>query len=371
LFIGQTASGSFQVCNYNSSPVTINSISINNSNFSVISGVGTVIPAVVNQFTPSCTTVGIQFAPQTTGTFDANILVNTTAQSPTYPCSGTGIPGGPTITTSSSGNGTITPSTSVNYGGNITITMTPLVGYTLNSLTDNGIAVAPAVGPSGTYTYTLTDVTSNHTIAATFGNLYAITTSSSGNGTITPSTQVSDESNVTITMTPSANYTLNSVTDNGTTVTASAGLSGTYTYTLSDVTVNHTIASSFRALYMVTAFVSGSGGSVYPTTAYNSYGCSANETFVFTPPTGYTLNSLTDNGVDVTSYAYVNYSKTAFLYNFNLANMNQDHTLQATYKVGQIQSSAAAPALSLPIVVALVTILSGMLYWKVVKKENV
>jgi hypothetical protein len=74
-----------------------------------------------------------------------------------------------TITAVGSGNGSITDSSgSVSYGGSVTFTITPAVGYALSGLTDNGVAVSPTQGPSGTFTYTITDVTTNHTVDATF-----------------------------------------------------------------------------------------------------------------------------------------------------------------------------------------------------------
>jgi subtilase family serine protease len=74
-----------------------------------------------------------------------------------------------TITAVGSGNGSITDSSgSVSYGGSVTFTITPASGYGLSGLTDNGVAVSPTQGPSGTFTYTITDVTANHTVDATF-----------------------------------------------------------------------------------------------------------------------------------------------------------------------------------------------------------
>ena len=79
-----------------------------------------------------------------------------------------------TITAAASGHGTITDSSgSVSYGGSVSFTMTPASGYTLTGLTDNGVAVSPTQGPSGTFTYTITDVTANQTVDATFGPIMA------------------------------------------------------------------------------------------------------------------------------------------------------------------------------------------------------
>jgi subtilase family serine protease len=79
-----------------------------------------------------------------------------------------------TMTVVDNGNGSITDSSgTVAYGGSVTFTMTPASGYTLSGLTDNGAAVSPTQGPSGTFTYTITDVTANHTIDATFAPIAA------------------------------------------------------------------------------------------------------------------------------------------------------------------------------------------------------
>ncbi len=65
--------------------------------------------------------------------------------------------------------GTITSSAStVPYGGNVTYTITPDTGYTLTGLTDNGVNVSAIEGPAGTFTYSISSVTANHTVIATF-----------------------------------------------------------------------------------------------------------------------------------------------------------------------------------------------------------
>ena len=64
------------------------------------------------------------------------------------------------------GNGTISPANStVNYGGSITLTISPSAGYNLATLTDNGIDVTSSVSANS---YTIANVTANHAIAATF-----------------------------------------------------------------------------------------------------------------------------------------------------------------------------------------------------------
>jgi hypothetical protein len=78
------------------------------------------------------------------------------------------------VTAVESGSGSITDSGgSVSYGGSVTFTMTPASGYTLSGLTDDGVAVSPTQGPSGTFTYTNADVTANQTVDATFAPVAA------------------------------------------------------------------------------------------------------------------------------------------------------------------------------------------------------
>jgi subtilisin family serine protease len=65
--------------------------------------------------------------------------------------------------------GTITSSAStVPYGGNVTYTITPDTGYTLTGLTDNGVNASAIEGPAGTFTYSISNVTANHAVIATF-----------------------------------------------------------------------------------------------------------------------------------------------------------------------------------------------------------
>lgn len=80
-----------------------------------------------------------------------------------------------TITGVSTGNGSIAPSNgSVNYGASVTFTITPASGYTLGALTDNGVGVTATEGPPGTFTYTITNVTADHAVQATFSQLTAV-----------------------------------------------------------------------------------------------------------------------------------------------------------------------------------------------------
>ncbi len=71
-----------------------------------------------------------------------------------------------TITADAGENGTISPDgqSVVNHGGEITYEITPAAGYSIAHLLVDGVPVEP------TTSYTFTNVTSNHTISASFDN---------------------------------------------------------------------------------------------------------------------------------------------------------------------------------------------------------
>jgi len=72
-----------------------------------------------------------------------------------------------TITVTQTANGTITPGTvSVNPGSNQTFTFAPASGYSLMSVVINGVVNQNAID---TGTYTFTNILSNHTVTAYFG----------------------------------------------------------------------------------------------------------------------------------------------------------------------------------------------------------
>ena len=70
-----------------------------------------------------------------------------------------------TVTASvTGGNGTVSCTSPVNSGGTSSCTITPTAGYHLATFTDNGTPVSPL--PSGSYT--ISSISANHIIAATF-----------------------------------------------------------------------------------------------------------------------------------------------------------------------------------------------------------
>jgi hypothetical protein len=78
------------------------------------------------------------------------------------------------ISVTNGAGGDISASAStVHYGGSVTFTMTANSGYTLSNLTDNGTTANATANPDGTYTYSLNNVTANHTVVATFAPIPA------------------------------------------------------------------------------------------------------------------------------------------------------------------------------------------------------
>ncbi len=158
-----------------------------------------------------------------------------------------------TITASPGANGTISPAgaTVVSYGGNLTYTITPNVGYQVLSVLVDGVSVGTPLN------YAFTNVTSDHTISATFQILtYPINAVAGANGTISPAgvTSVNYGSSQLYTMTPNAGYQIATVTVDGSAVGPAA------TYTFSNVTASHTITVTFSPLPIYTLTVTMGGG---------------------------------------------------------------------------------------------------------------
>ena len=114
-----------------------------------------------------------------------------------------------TVTPTAGANGTISPSTvqTVNSGGSVTFTATPNAGYSVNAWSLDGTSVQ-----TGGATYTLSNITANHTVNVTFSanpaGTYSVTPTAGANGSISPSTvqTVSSGGSVAFTATPNAGY---------------------------------------------------------------------------------------------------------------------------------------------------------------------
>ena len=145
---------------------------------------------------------------------------------------------------------------------------------------------------------------------------YTITSSAGSNGSISPSgtTSVTSGNSQTYTITPNTGYNVSNVLVDG------ASVGAVTTYTFSNVSANHTISATFAIqTFTITPTVSGSGGTISPSTAQTvNYG--SNLTFTFTPNSGYGISNLAVDGSGVT---------VANSYTFS--NITTNHTIQVTF----------------------------------------
>lgn len=142
------------------------------------------------------------------------------------------------ITASANSGGTISPigTTQVYSGGAQTYTITPTTGYHIVDVLMDGSSVGAVIS------YSFTNVTANHTIAASFAiDTHTITASAGSGGTISPSgtTQVNWSGTQSYTITPNPGYHVSDVLVDS----SSVGTATSYSFT--NVTANHTIAVTF------------------------------------------------------------------------------------------------------------------------------
>jgi uncharacterized repeat protein (TIGR02543 family) len=236
-----------------------------------------------------------------------------------------------TITASAGPNGSISPSgsVSVNYGENKTFTITPNTGYHIADVKVDGTSVLSNVvdNHDGTFSYTFTNVTANHTIDATFAiNTFTITASAGPNGSISPSGSVSVNygENKTFTITPNTGYHISDVkVDN-----VSQG--AVFSYTFTNVTANHTIDATFAINTFTITASAGPNGSISPSGSVSvNYG--ENKTFTITPNTGYHIS---DVKVDNVSQGAV--------FSYTFTNVTANHTIDATFAINTFTITASA-----------------------------
>jgi hypothetical protein len=221
-----------------------------------------------------------------------------------------------TITASAGTGGAISPSgaVSANYGGNAFFSITPNTGYNTTDVTVDGVSKGAVA------TYTFTNVTAAHTIAATFTqNPSSTITASAGlNGSISPSGSVSVPSNrsQTFTITASPGYRIAYVAVNG----ASVSLAADNTYTFTNVRMNYTLLASFVPINYAITVMQTANGAITPDT-YSNFQAGANQTYAIAPSLGYHVESLTVDGnavnPPVTSYPFTN--------------IQANHTITATF----------------------------------------
>ena len=150
-------------------------------------------------------------------------------------------PAGPVaIIASASAGGIISPNgtVSVTYGGSQSFTITPNSGYYLTGVFADGISQGQITS------YTFTNVTTAHTISASFATNPVITASAGANGTISPNgtVNVTYGGSQSFTITPNSGYSITGV------FVDSVSQGSITSYTFTNVTTAHTISASFALI---------------------------------------------------------------------------------------------------------------------------
>ncbi len=152
--------------------------------------------------------------------------------------------------------GTITPSgiITVNYGDSKIFNITPNPGYRISDVKVDGTSIG-AVSM-----YTFDNITSNHTIEATFEPMtFTISVTSNIGGLVTPSgnVTVNGGDSKTFTITPNTGYRIKDVLVDG----KSVGAVSTYAFT--NITSNHTVSVTFEKQITETVIVLTVGSSTF------------------------------------------------------------------------------------------------------------
>ncbi len=216
------------------------------------------------------------------------------------------------IIASAGSNGTITPAggNSISCGSNQTFTIAANSCYQITDVLVDGVSVGAVSS------YTFNNVTTAHTISATFTQLnYTITASAGNNGIISPAgtNSVSCGSNQTFIITANSCYQIADVLVDGVSVGAVSS------YTFNNVTTAHTISATFTQLnYTITASAGSNG--IISTAGTNNVACGNSQTFTIAANSCYQIADVLVDGVSIGAVSS---------YTFN--NVTTAHTISATF----------------------------------------
>ena len=207
-----------------------------------------------------------------------------------------------TVTVNSNNGGTVSPNgtQTVTEGNNFTFTATPNDCYEIASVTVDGNNVSLNANNS----YTISNVTANHTVNVTFNQItYTIAASAENGGTITPAgnTTVNCGENQSYTIAANNGYRILDVVVDGQSVGA------VESYSFDNVTANHNISATFIAVLNIEINADAEGGSVTPT-GTQTLDEGESFTFTVTPDNCYEIGNVTVNGIAVTLDANNSYT---------------------------------------------------------------
>ena len=233
------------------------------------------------------------------------------------------------ITTSvSGGNGSLSCSpTTVSSGGSSTCTLSPNTGYSISSLTDNSSSVMSSLSGK---TYTISNVTGNHSIIAGFIiNSYTVTATPGSNGTLDGSTTspktVNYGGTTDFLFDANTGYYVKSISGcNQTAFNNSLNTVNSQSYTTGTITGACTVTGNFSIQVWPMTFLAGPNGSISGTSPQNiNYGSNCTSV-IAVPNAGYnfvnwtgtngfsltTANPLTVTGVTTSQTITANFTAT-------------------------------------------------------------
>jgi hypothetical protein len=228
-----------------------------------------------------------------------------------------------TITATSGLHGSISPSgiVNANYGANQTFFITPDIGYHIFDVLVDGSS-------NGRMTsYTFNNITSDHTISATFAiDTLIISASEGSNGTINPSgtVQVLYGNSQTFTFNPSSGFHVLNYTVDGVINTSAAS------YTFTNVIANHTISVSFAPDSLNIIASAGIHGNIIPSGTVR-VGYATSQPFSIVSDTGYHVFDLSVDGISV-----------GRLQNYTFTSVIIDHTISASFAIDTLTITATA-----------------------------
>ena len=213
-----------------------------------------------------------------------------------------------TVTSSATSGGSISPLgalSGLSHGSDQTYTITVNPNYEIVNVLVDGSPVTVPDPVAGVTTYTLQNITQNHTIHVNFAQqVHTITATAGLGGSISPSgaVQVAGGGNQTFTITPNTGYHVVDVEVDG----VSVGPASSYPFT--NVQTDHTIEAFFEADTFTITASAGANGSISPSGSVSVlYGGS--QVFTMTPATNYQVADVLVDGSSVgavTTYTFTN-----------------------------------------------------------------
>lgn len=218
------------------------------------------------------------------------------------------------IGSSAGTGGSVSPdgNVQVDYGRNMTFSITPSAGYRISNVLIDNVSVGPV------NSYTFSNVNDNHTVSAEFSIIsFPLTATSGAGGSVNPqgTSSINYGSSLTYNFTPNTGYLIDDVRiDN-----ISYGSIAYYSF--QNITSSHTISVSFRPITFTISSAAKSGGTI------NSSG-------VVTVNYGSDLvyNIVPDNGFDIED-VLVNNISVGPVASYSFRNITQNHEISASFVV--------------------------------------